>query len=102
MSLTIMFTSVTRRPVRLSTRLMTLRRTASVIWGIDWAVLYGRRQVYGGLFFVDLGAHAPGVVHAARAAGHAASHALQESTNGRRAAAHLYPLHLRLQRRDAR
>jgi hypothetical protein len=35
MSLTIMFTSVTRRPVRFSTRLMMLRRTASVIWGID-------------------------------------------------------------------
>src|ERR671912_1968253 len=35
-SVTDMFTSVTRRPERLSTRLITLRRAASVIWGIDW------------------------------------------------------------------
>src|SRR5215208_1347342 len=71
--------------------------------GYRLAVLYGRRQIHGGLFFTDLGAHTPRVVHTARAAGHAAGHALQEITNGRRgAAAHLDPLHLRLQRRDAR
>src|SRR5215208_949768 len=67
--------------------------------GYRLTVLYGHRQVHGGLFLTDLDAHAPGVVHASRAAGHA----LQEITNGRRgAAAHLDPLHLRLQRRDAR
>src|SRR5215212_1441714 len=71
--------------------------------GYRLPILYGHRQIHSDLFFTDLGAHTPGVVHAARAAGHAASHALQESTNGRRgAAAHLDPLHLRLQRRDAR
>src|ERR687898_593981 len=32
---TVMFTSVTRRPTRLSTRLITLRLTASASWGMD-------------------------------------------------------------------
>src|SRR5215212_5969754 len=32
---TVMFTSVTRRPMRLSTRLITLRLTASASWGMD-------------------------------------------------------------------
>src|SRR5215208_7593597 len=39
--------------------------------GYRLTILYGHRQVYGCLFFADLDAHAPGVVHTARAAGHA-------------------------------
>src|SRR5215211_3901738 len=65
--------------------------------GYRLPILYGHRQVHGGLFLTDLDAHALGVVRAARAAGHA----LQEPTNGRRgAAAHLGLLHLLS--RDAR
>src|ERR687894_3027805 len=44
--------------------------------GYRLAVLYGHRQVHGGLFLTDLDAHAPGEVPAARAA----SDALQEPT----------------------
>src|SRR5215210_7188706 len=56
------------------------------------AVLYGHRQVYGGLFFADLDGYAFGEVPTSTAAtaGDAARHTLQEAADGRGgAAAHL-------------
>src|SRR5829696_9441720 len=70
--------------------------------GYRLPILYGHRQVHGGLFLTDLDAHALGVVTAVRAAAcDTAGHTLQEPADGRGgAAAHLHLLYLL--RRDAR
>src|SRR5215217_426524 len=70
--------------------------------GYRLTILYGHRQVHGGLFLTDLDIHAPGVVTAARAAScDTAGHTLQEPADGRgRSATHLHLLYLL--RRDAR
>src|SRR5215203_3359634 len=71
--------------------------------GYRLAVLYGHRQVHGGLFLTDLDAHALGEVPATAGAtaGDAAGHALQKPADGRGgAAAHLHLLYFL--RRDAR